>query len=206
MTMQNRLLIILALLFITDCQKDSPKPYAISPEEYIVYSKIIESLSDSGRVKSMLICDSTLKQYPIEPKEDDVGIVKYTEVYQYVPYDWKRIKYLWPEFNDTDFRKSLPRANHFSMKLFVDSISSTVPLKSLSQWPSSSPFIDKNVSVDFYRKIVWLSHVAFNNAQNEALVYVEYHCGSLCGAGNWFWLKKYQSHWKIHKHMETWVS
>ena len=66
---------------------------------------------------------------------------------------------------------------------------------------------------EFYRRYprqrLWitLSPVAFNRDSTEALLYREYHCGSLCGSGDLMWLERRGgSKWHVRKYLNHWVS
>ena len=64
----------------------------------------------------------------------------------------------------------------------------------------------------FYRKypnspgIITLSRVAFNEAQDTALVYVGIWCGRTCGFGTYYLLRKENNQWKQVKQYDAWIS
>lgn len=49
------------------------------------------------------------------------------------------------------------------------------------------------------------SRVGFSEDDNEALVYVNYHC-PLCGEGAYYWLRNINGKWEIVDKRRTWVS
>jgi len=51
-----------------------------------------------------------------------------------------------------------------------------------------------------------LSAVGYGDSGRQAVVYVEHHCGSLCGAGNLVLLRKTDAGWSVIAIEETWVS
>ena len=53
---------------------------------------------------------------------------------------------------------------------------------------------------------VTLSRVGFNQNMGQALLYVEIHCGVLCGSGNYLLLVKKNKVWTIQEEYRTWVS
>ena len=66
---------------------------------------------------------------------------------------------------------------------------------------------------EFYRRYprqrLWitLSPVVFNQDSTQALLYREYHCGSLCGSGDLMWLeRRNDSTWHVRKSLNHWVS
>jgi hypothetical protein len=66
---------------------------------------------------------------------------------------------------------------------------------------------------EFYRRYprqrLWitLSPVVFNQDSTQALLYREYHCGSLCGSGDLMWLeRRVDATWRVHKYLNHWVS
>jgi hypothetical protein len=56
----------------------------------------------------------------------------------------------------------------------------------------------------------WLrfTPVAFTADSLNAMVYYEYHCGSLCGGGNAVWMVRSPNAraWRIHRVMTLWIS
>jgi hypothetical protein len=66
---------------------------------------------------------------------------------------------------------------------------------------------------EFYRRYprqrLWitLSPIVFNQDSTEALLYREYHCGSLCGSGDLMWLeRRVDATWRVRKSLNEWVS
>jgi hypothetical protein len=51
-----------------------------------------------------------------------------------------------------------------------------------------------------------LSRIGFNSTRDEALVYTESVCGSLCGSGDIFLLRKERDHWEVVAQRNLWVS
>jgi len=54
--------------------------------------------------------------------------------------------------------------------------------------------------------IVSFSRVGFNKARTEALVYMSYVCGGLCGHGFTFWMEKSGDTWKVKEIIRMWIS
>ncbi|MFC5682990.1 hypothetical protein ACYE2N_03555 [Flavobacterium sp. MAHUQ-51] len=55
---------------------------------------------------------------------------------------------------------------------------------------------------DFYN----LSIPIFSQDRQKAFVELEHHCGSLCGSGTGFYLKKVNGKWKVVEKWRTWIS
>lgn len=53
---------------------------------------------------------------------------------------------------------------------------------------------------------VSVSRVGFDSELNEAVVYIQVNCGSLCGSGNMLYLKRDSSGWKVEETKNIWVS
>ncbi|HYL62367.1 MAG TPA: transferrin receptor-like dimerization domain-containing protein, partial [Candidatus Methylomirabilis sp.] len=54
--------------------------------------------------------------------------------------------------------------------------------------------------------IITLSRVGFNSGRNQALVYVGYNCGPLCGHGDLYLLTKLGTEWTIQIWTMLWIS
>ena len=65
---------------------------------------------------------------------------------------------------------------------------------------------------EFYKKypnsggLISLSRPGFNSGMNQALIYRQYWCDWLCGAGNYLLLKKSGDRWTVVKEHNVWVS
>ncbi len=55
-------------------------------------------------------------------------------------------------------------------------------------------------------KFYYLSIPIFSIDRQKAFVELEHHCGSLCGSGTGFYLKKINGKWKVIKRWQTWIS
>jgi hypothetical protein len=54
---------------------------------------------------------------------------------------------------------------------------------------------------------IWhLSPIGYNTKGTEALVYVEYACGGLCGSGELFVVAKENGHWRLKNQIRLWVA
>jgi hypothetical protein len=53
---------------------------------------------------------------------------------------------------------------------------------------------------------VGVSRVGFNPEGNQALIYMEHGCGTLCATGNFILLQKGPGGWKITQRYTPWIS
>ena len=53
---------------------------------------------------------------------------------------------------------------------------------------------------------LWFGRVGFNGCKNEALVYTGYRCGTLCGTGTFYILRKEGGVWKVFLTHGIWQS
>lgn len=57
------------------------------------------------------------------------------------------------------------------------------------------------------RILVGISHVGFSHDYRNAVLYITYNCGFLCGAGNFVWLERdAASLWHVTQERLAWVS
>lgn len=60
---------------------------------------------------------------------------------------------------------------------------------------------------EFYKKypdsggFIGISPVGFNRERNQALIYLEHSCRSLCGSGHYILLSKNKEDWKVDKNL-----
>lgn len=54
--------------------------------------------------------------------------------------------------------------------------------------------------------IITLSRVGFNKEKTQALIFVAFGCGWLCGEGNYILLEKQEEEWKVKSKLINWVS
>lgn len=57
------------------------------------------------------------------------------------------------------------------------------------------------------RRYFGFSPVAYSEDGNNALVYMEYHCGPLCASGDAYWLvRDADGRWRVRQRVQFWVS
>jgi hypothetical protein len=50
------------------------------------------------------------------------------------------------------------------------------------------------------------SHIGFNAERAQAIVYVSYVCGGMCGDGHYVLLERTGRRWRISRHFRSWIS
>jgi hypothetical protein len=50
------------------------------------------------------------------------------------------------------------------------------------------------------------SHIGFNAGRTQAIVYVSYVCGGMCGDGHYVLLERTGRRWRISRHTMSWIS
>jgi hypothetical protein len=51
-----------------------------------------------------------------------------------------------------------------------------------------------------------ISRPGYNSTHDEAMLYVGHQCGSLCGTGHLYFLKKENGHWEVQSKQMLWIS
>jgi hypothetical protein len=192
----SRFVFILAAVVI-GCAEEDKRPGPISDAEYSIYSVV--STRFLAHYDSIIVADSTIRQSRY------AGTMKFkTESGEWVEdTDWHLLRYRWPELETLELQPSFDW--HNSARFQVDLIRfNTKARVGILHYPDTLRGIDE----DFQNRIAYIrfSRVAFNDAGNLSLVYLEYYCGHLCGAGNWYLLSKEGASWRVLKYLETWVS
>ncbi len=59
---------------------------------------------------------------------------------------------------------------------------------------------------EYWRGVIQLSRIGFNDAKNEAIVYTVSECGATCGMGDLFLLRVVDGRWTIVGFVNIWVS
>lgn len=196
------LLLALAIILATNSVMFGSPQSEISGEEYEVYSVAIQDFFTlSRKVKSVAITDYTIK---------DFSDLK--SMWQTNDYFRQSFSALLPETIDNYAAangKEHQVKNSFNLQLHyifltkseVESIFKRgTRVSEMEEWEA------------FYKKfpeiytIASVSRVGFNSERNQALVYLEFWCRSLCGEGNYIFLNKQDGKWKVFKKDMMWVS
>lgn len=187
------------------CNSHSQSVPDITSEDYLVYSTLVNDLSSSREHRLALISDSTLTAVPTDEVKysGSKKILVYRDlgIGNNAPSLSEGVKQIWPELDLEFFQVEFGRNNANSYALLLDSIHAAIPVQR-SKKDSISSFMIRNGEA----LQIWFSRVAFNRGHNEAIIYLDYICGSLCGEGRWCWLKKSQGSWTVFKSFHTWVS
>ncbi len=210
--MKTAIILIILLVSGIGCRHAGNPPRPFSNEDYAVYRTVLESLIDSSQHFLILVHDSTLHNDPMQRREytdttaDGKRIlhVEHPALFSYTPRTLPSPTE-WPQFPVEEFRQEMGSVNDNSSGLDLDSI--IVPPGTTLHRSKNMDGAQKGRFFEGRRVFkFWTSRVAFTRSQDQALVYVEYTCGGLCGAGEWIWLQKSALSWRILRRYETWVS
>ena len=58
----------------------------------------------------------------------------------------------------------------------------------------------------FVQPLVSFSRIAFDDQKTRACLYTQWHCGSLCGSDDFWFLEKHGAEWTLAKHVQLSVS
>lgn len=180
----------------------------ISKEEYLVYAAVFDGVivkngifRPSPNFKLLLLKDFTVDNFD-KLKLDN----------QYAKRVKERLPTLLPETIN-----SFSAANQNQTKL-KDKFKTRIQHKLFTDTDSKEFFKNGTRLSEYYeweifykkypnsRGIVSVSRIGFNGEKNQALVYFEHWCLSLCGTGNYIVLKKENGNWKIAEWAEMWIS
>jgi hypothetical protein len=170
----------------------------VSTDEYAVYDTVIgatftdiKTTGDThGKipVKSLVIKDRTVLYPPqgLGP-DQNLGDMVAPSIHPQM-------------FADYRTKNQQPATLNRSFNLKVDFVMFNVLANSLKSRPSPS---GNGVDGSY---IVSLSRVGFDNAHTEALVYMQYVCGGLCGEGLALFVVKENGAWKVNRVSMLWIS
>jgi hypothetical protein len=72
--------------------------------------------------------------------------------------------------------------------------------------PGGSDAKRRTSELGYWSGTINLSRIGFSAAKDEALVYAESSCGSLCGSGDLFLLRKRGDRWEMIAQSTLWLS
>lgn len=215
------LTVLLIILGVTCRQKNEvPVPAVrmpIQPYEYEVYKFVITHVEGTSSASVVYVVDSTLPTYPVAerfyrtapktPGSDSLNVMTYHDLVpgSFTPNTFITLKDFLLDSMVDKFKPFFESTNSFSYEIAVESLQVYKHVRRIgrdSELHSADSLL--------YRKgkllMIWFSRVALDSTGTDALLYNEYLCGYTCGAGQWFWLKKENGSWTIHKSLRTWVS
>jgi hypothetical protein len=182
----------------------------VSSEEYQVYRYIVRYLADSSPRRIILFNDSTLRNDPTPPFIDSSSgtrILIYNDqppgFFTPRPLDYSVLVAAGTDFSE--YRSVLETINQQSYALQFDSMKSIPNIR----FRTLAGLKDDTLHLLMSRGevlTIWVSRVAFNTNRDLAVLYTDHTCGDLCGAGEWFLLKRIGSSWTVLKIVETWMS
>jgi hypothetical protein len=86
------------------------------------------------------------------------------------------------------------------------------PFVSVSERELHSTGASEDFWTEFYLKypgssgLITFSQIGFNEAGDQAFLYVDWACGWLCASGDYLFLKKVDGKWRIAQERNVWVS
>jgi hypothetical protein len=156
---------------------------AISPEEYAVYSSLLNSRLIGSGTELATIADRTDRannSYVSIPKEFEADLsAKSTEAYALERKFNIRVKYL---------------------LLSQDQINGAIFSSDPKDWDKYWKLYPHGTGV------LTFSRVGFNSTKTRAFVYAAEVCGPLCGSGYTFVLEKNKGVWKLIEEKKVWIS
>lgn len=189
--------LLLLVLFVGCCagqdfatsigSEDSPRP------EYAVYAAL-------------------LKEIAIDKETTQIVIEENTEIKDLMGIDTKALlKELSPlrqeAISDFESKNKQPcrLTNEFNLKVKVILISKR-EIEEISENRIRDGWEVFHQKYPTAGAILTLSRVGFNEDGTQALIYVAYACGGLCGQGQYILLTKREAGWKVEKRLGTWIS
>jgi hypothetical protein len=199
-------------LFFLSLALSSQNPSAPNPEprddEYTIYSEVIQTEFGKEGVERIVIGDHTLMGLPPVM----MGMTQFGSSANMQKIRDTAAKETLQDYDQKN-KSSIPLDSKFSLR---------VPLVLMSEAERDRIFQVKGKGEkrsgnpkgfeEFYRLypkspgFVTLSRVGFDAVRTQALVYVGYLCGGLCGDGKFFLLVKEGGVWKIQHVAMTWIS
>jgi hypothetical protein len=191
--------LLLSLLLIPLALGQSASSVASLPsfdadaEEPVIYSTVINSLSDITASRLLVIVSSTITPFDIE--------------YLLKDYNQQQPPNLLAQTLN-DYRRKVQQNHDISLPLDLKN-----PFEVLSREEHEQIFKDGCSGwCEFYKKYpdnaatIALSRIGFNRQGTQALVFMSYGCGGLCGYGGFIMLEKQQGAWRVQKWLAGYVS
>jgi hypothetical protein len=111
-------------------------------------------------------------------------------------------------------RRAFPEVHPGVAEAFAERNNSREPLQ--PHWPAHCPIELRNVwdrsqrsapaPGQLIKHVFQVSRVGFDESHTQALVYVEYFCGGLCGSGTIYLVERRGGVWTIIRHGPSWIA
>ncbi len=196
---------VLTLATVYGCT--SSRNQQISPDEYTLYAILIDTLTHGTSIEMALVSDSTLMTEPIPSSFRRGDTIVYHDIPpgSYTPHISGSIVREWPDFDTTSMVPDISLKNRVRYRVVADSIRARIPVRqtdphSFRNSPYRSSYEKGEVG------LFWFSRAAIDSPHAQALVYCEHAFGYLNGGGAWYWLRRVNGHWLVHKTLQKWVS
>jgi hypothetical protein len=194
----------------TFAQNNSTAVKQTDSDESIIYKTVLDKLFITRKAKQLIVYKFTsgnsVGSKFVEESEKKILL---SPGRQNVPVEPETI-----ENYDSLNRESIELTNtiRIAEKVYLVTEEELRPfLDTLKAYPMRPDVADKSFGDALLKKygtrtIIRFSRVGFNKSRNQALIHVEYLCGSLCAGGDYLVLSKKDEQWTIVKGLDTWVS
>ena len=197
----NARLLFIFLIFLMAPERSfaqSVESEAVAREEYAVYSVALRTLCDDIQYHPPLwvIANPTTRMRELVTKKylQSVGprtFMGSDEVFEDYSQRNKTNRWLERRF-DVDFKYVIVDEREIKELLHEGT--------PLGEWKG---FKDKYPTAEGF---ITLSRVGLSARMDEALVYITWNCGPLCGQGELYLLAKKDSHWNLVNRAQLWIS
>ena len=176
----------------------------IPADEYAVYDAVIANMFADNKVtfdfggevvvKLLMVVDHTVP-YPFSTvsSRSDTGVTE----------DWRAnfpgiVRQTVDEYSAKNKQPSmLKRLFHLRVDYVLVSAEEEAKRRATARYDNQWHAADGRVS---------LSRVGFDRDHRQALVYMSFYCGALCGHGFFLFLTKTGSEWRVDKKFQVWIS
>jgi hypothetical protein len=183
--------------------QDKDKTLAVDPEEYAVYSALLDSVYSTPKVKQFVINSETTTKTKQPFIGINGGLMRTGAARPETEPDTKS------NFDEKS-EKTVLLEKRFNLKVpYI--LTSDEELKKLFAFDANG-HINPKVWDDFYKQypgaegVVALSRVGFDVKKNQALVYVAVKYGWLGGSGRFYVLTRNSGEWVVEKQVLIWMS
>ncbi len=194
------LLALVSASFAVQSKPPAPK-CVLSDEDYKVFSAVIDGLGnpedpeEAWKGKEILVSDVTAQPGTTESK--------------WGPWGFRSESNAAPaKETEAAFKSRAHDLCHLQARLHT-----AIPHKLVNHGKLEDLFKKGGGGWDKFYQIypdaagVWdFSHPGYNEARNEAVLYVGHSCGNLCGTGHLFFVAKENGQWKVKNRLMLWIS
>jgi len=203
----NKLLVAIALVVASHVAVLSQ-----TAEEYKVYDAVIQNMFsgksegvDTGKLPELLVIREGLRSETTFKRFLDDGATSVNEITKIMDIQLDTYE---------DFRSNTKTGGRLSRSFAAGLMYVIVPNEKISSFfegPSDGAQIENGWQA-YYKEYptsggyISFSHVGFNKANDEAIVYFQHSCGSLCASGYYLVLNKQKTTWRVKNRRMLWIS